>query len=368
MHSTDPHVTDRPTSARGPCCFIAPPDLLARLAAEGTGEEREAAVRTLAASAAIRTRRAIVGSLLREMGVAAIPQGFMAPPTGERHTVYDVEHGSRSSLPGSKARGVGDPPSSDEAVNQAYEGSDKTHDFYRDVYGRDSIDGNGMELVSSVHYEVGFDNAFWNGSQMVYGDGSGRIFVVGGLTKAVDVIAHELTHGVTEFTAGLKYRTQSGALNEHFSDAFGSLVKQYSLGQTAEQADWLIGAGTLVPTLGRALRSMKEPGTAFTGDPQPGHMRDYRDLPDDGDPRNDNGGVHINSGIPNRAFCLAAESIEGHAWEKAGRIWYATLTEHLRPESQFEDAANATVAVAGELFSASEQAAVRKAWEDVGVL
>jgi Zn-dependent metalloprotease len=292
----------------------------------------------------------------------------MAPPTGERHTVYDVEHGSRSSLPGSKARGVGDPPSSDEAVNQAYEGSDKTHDFYRDVYGRDSIDGNGMELVSSVHYEVGFDNAFWNGSQMVYGDGSGRIFVVGGLTKAVDVIAHELTHGVTEFTAGLKYRTQSGALNEHFSDAFGSLVKQYSLGQTAEQADWLIGAGTLVPTLGRALRSMKEPGTAFTGDPQPGHMRDYRDLPDDGNPRNDNGGVHINSGIPNRAFCLAAESIGGHAWEKAGRIWYATLTEHLNQESQFEDAANATVAVAGELFSESEQEAVQKAWEDVGVL
>lgn len=368
MHSADRHVTDSGLSSRRAPCFIAPPDLLARLAEEGTAEERTAALRTMAASASIRTRRSIVGSLLREMGVDAIAPGFMAPKTGERHTVYDVEHGGRSSLPGRKVRGEGDPPSSDTAVNEAYEGSDTTHDFYRDVYGRDSIDGKGMELVSSVHYGVDFDNAFWNGSQMVYGDGSGRIFVLGGLTKALDVIAHELTHGVTEFTAGLEYHTQPGALNEHFSDTFGSLVKQYSLGQTADQADWLIGEGTLVPTLGKALRSMKEPGTAFNGDAQPGHMRDYRDLPDDNDPRNDNGGVHINSGIPNHAFSLAAISIGGYAWEKTGRIWYTTLTERLQPESDFAEAAKATVAVAGELFSESEQEAVQKAWADVGVL
>jgi Zn-dependent metalloprotease len=363
MHSTDPQTRIHTT-----CCFITPPDLLDRLAKEGTAEEREAAVRTLAASAAIRTRRAIVGSLLREQGIAGVPAGFLPPPTGDRHTVYDVQHGSRSSLPGVKARTVGDPPSSDEAVNQAYDGSDKTHDFYRDVYGRESIDGNGMELVSSVHYENGFDNAFWNGSQMVYGDGSGRIFAVGGLTKAIDVVAHELTHGVTDFTAGLKYRKQSGALNESMSDVFGALVKQHSLGQTADQADWLIGEGTLVPALGKALRSMKEPGTAFAGDPQPGHMDDFRDLPDDGDPRNDNGGVHINSGIPNRAFYLAATAIGGHAWEKAGRIWYATLTGRLGPDSNFEEAASATVEVAGELFAETEQEAVRQAWVDVGVL
>ena len=203
---------------------------------------------------------------------------------------------------------------------------------------------------------------------MVYGDGSGRIFVEGGLTRALDVIAHELTHGVTQFTAGLEYHTQSGALNESFSDVFGSLVKQYSRGQTAGEADWLIGEGTLVPALGRALRSMKEPGTAFDGDPQPSHMDDYKDLPDDNDPRNDNGGVHINSGIPNRAFFLAAESMGGHAWEKAGRIWYVALTGRLQPESQFEDAANETVDVAGELFSESEQAIVRGAWGEVGVL
>src|SRR5262249_52781956 len=235
--------------------------------------------------------------------------------------------------------------------------------------GRDSVGGNGIELISSLHYGVGYDNAFWNGGQMVYGDGSGRIFIEGGLTKSIDVIAHELTHGVTQFTAGLEYHTQPGALNESFSDVFGSLVKQYSLSQTVDQADWLIGAGILVPQLGKALRSMEAPGTAFQGDPQPAHIRDYKDLPDDNDPRNDNGGVHINSGIPNRAFCLAAKALGGHAWEKAGRIWYVTLTERLQPDSDFQAAAQATVSVAGDLYSSGvEQEAVQKAWQEVGVL
>lgn len=215
-------------------------------------------------------------------------------------------------------------------------------EFYSEVYGRDSIDRRGMELISSVHYGVAFDNAFWNSAQMVYGDGSGRIFQEGAFTRPIDVVAHELTHGVTEFTSGLEYSTQPGALNESFSDVFGSLVKQYSLGQTADEADWLIGEGALVPAMGRALRSMKEPGTANSGDRQPGHMRDYLDLPDDNDPRNDNGGVHINSGIPNRAFYLAATAIGGNAWEKAGRIWYGTLTDRLGRRSSFERRATAT--------------------------
>jgi hypothetical protein len=142
-----------------------------------------------------------------------------------------------------------------------------------------------------VHYGVDFDNAFWNGAQMVYGDGSGRVFVKGALAQSIDVVGHELTHGVTSFTANLAYSKQSGALNESFSDVFGSLVKQRHLNQTADQADWLIGAGTLVPALGKALRSMSAPGTAYDGDRQPDHMDGYVDLPDDNDPRNDNGGV-----------------------------------------------------------------------------
>jgi Zn-dependent metalloprotease len=353
---------------RRPVCSIAPPDLLARLAAEGDPEQREAAIRTLAASASIRTQRTMIGRLRRQLDRTVGELAGLDLTEGRRQTVYDCQHLGRFFLPGSRARGDGDPAVADQAVNEAYDGSAATYAFYQDVYERDSLDGAGMELVSSVHYGVGFDNAFWNGAQMVYGDGSGRVFRVGALTGSIDVVAHELTHGVTEFTAGLVYSKQSGALNEHFSDVFGSLVKQHHQGQLAADADWLIGEGTLLPELGRALRSMSEPGTAYAGDRQPGHMDQYVDLPDDNDPGNDNGGVHINSGIPNRAFYLAATALGGYAWETAGRVWYATLTERLGTDSEFVEAAQATVEVAGELYSETEQSAVESAWKEVGVL
>ncbi len=353
---------------RGRCCGIAPPDLLARLAIEGDPQQREAAVRALATSAAIRSQRSLIGRLDRQLNLNIGQMiGFAVTPE-RRLTVYDNQKMGRPFLPGVRIRGWGEPAVQDGSVNQAYDGSSATYEFYRDVMQRNSLDGSGMELVSTVHYGVAFDNAFWDGGQMVYGDGSGRIFQIGGLTRALDVIAHELTHGVTEFTAGLAYSKQSGALNESLSDVFGSLVKQYSLKQTAAEADWLIGAGILVPQLGAALRSMSNPGTAYTGDRQPGHMDNYVDLPDDNDPRNDNGGVHINSGIPNHAFYLAAKEMGGFAWETAGKIWYTALTTRLRPTTQFIEAAQATIEVAGELFSSTEQTAVRKAWTEVGVL
>lgn len=349
-------------------CSIAPPDLLGRLAVEGTPKQREAAVRALATSAAIRSQRAVMGRLNRQLNVnVGRALGFDVAPD-RRLTVYDNKTNGRAFLPGVRARDWGQPPVEDVAVNQAYDGSSATYEFFRDVYQRNSLDGAGLELVSTVHYGVAFDNAFWDGAQMVYGDGSGRIFQVGGLTRALDVIGHELTHGITELTAALVYSKQSGALNESFSDVFGSLVKQYSLKQAAADADWLIGGGILVPGLGTALRSMMNPGTAYSGDRQPGHMDDYVELPDNNDPRNDNGGVHVNSGIPNHAFALAATAIGGNAWEKAGRIWYTVLTTRLRPDSQFDEAARATVDVAGTLFSSTEQDAVHEAWQQVGVL
>jgi Zn-dependent metalloprotease len=355
------------------CCSIAPPDLLARIIEEGEPDQRAAAVQTMAASASMRTQRAFVGRIARELGQDVRALTFMQPPeapAGVRQAVYDLEHGGRSQLPGRLVRGAGDPAVEDAAVNDVYEATEATYDFYREAYGRDSVDGRGMELISTVHYSTNFDNAFWNGAQMVYGDGSGRIFNVGALTGAIDVMAHELTHGVTQFTAGLEYSSQSGALNESFSDILGSLVKQRSLGQTVEEADWLIGEGALVPALGTALRSLKAPGTAYEGDRQPAHMDDYVDLPDDGDPANDNGGVHINSSIQNHAFYLAASAIGGYAWEKAGKVWYETLTgERLSPSAEFEQAATATVDVAAELFGeGSEREAVETAWRQVGVL
>jgi Zn-dependent metalloprotease len=365
-------ITDRcvHSQADRPCCLIAPLYLLARIAEEGDPEARNGALHTLTVSAGLRAQRAVVGHLVRQLGLDVAAAPFLAPQPGAHVSAYDAKNGG--DLPGTKMRGDGDPASADEAVNQAYDGAETTYGFYKDLFGRDSVDNKALELVSSVHYSTDFDNAFWNGSQMVYGDGSGRLFEVGGMTKAIDVIGHELTHGVTQFTAGLHYAGQSGALNESISDVFGSLVKQRTLGQTADQADWLIGAGILGPALqpGVALRSMKAPGTAHKFDQQPADMSAYMNLPIDDNPRNDHGGVHINSGIPNRAFQLAATAIGGNAWEKAGKIWYVTLTQHLQPDSDFRAAADATVAVAGELFGAggAEEQAIHDAWQTVGVL
>ena len=202
---------------------------------------------------------------------------------------------------------------------------------------------------------------------MVYGDGDGELF--NRFTIAIDVIGHELTHGVTQFEAKLVYSQQPGALNESMSDVFGSLVKQYSLNQTADQADWLIGAGLLAAGVnGVALRSMKAPGTAYDDpvlgkDPQPGHMNDYVNT------SSDNGGVHINSGIPNRAFYTVAMQLGGKAWEKAGQIWYVTLRDKLTSSSNFQICANQTFTVAGALFGAGslEQQAVKFGWAEVGI-
>lgn len=148
----------------------------------------------------------------------------------------------------------------DQAVNDAYDALGATYDLYSDIFQRDSIDGRDMRLVASVHYGKKFDNAFWDGQQMVFGDGDGKLFL--GFTKAIDVVGHELTHGVTQYTANLEDHKQSGALNESFSGVFGSLVKQYHAKEDAHSADWLIGEGILGPSIkGQALRSMAEPGT-----------------------------------------------------------------------------------------------------------
>ena len=180
-----------------------------------------------------------------------------------------------------------------------------------------------------MHYGVDYDNAFWNGERMVFGDGDGEIFT--GFTGSLSVIAHELSHGVIEDEGGLVYRGQSGALNESIADVFGALVEQHHLGQTVDEASWLIGEGIFTDAVeGRALRSLAAPGTAYDDDvlgrdPQPAHMDGYVVT------RDDNGGVHINSGIPNHAFYRTAMALGGHAWERAGRIWYRTITSGTLP-------------------------------------
>lgn len=338
-----------------PICCVVPPHILREIAKNGDPDQQDWAFQNLALSDRIRGQRDVMGNLTAVMLSAG----------GKRRTVFDAKNGTE--LPGTVVRGEGDPPSNDVTVNEAYDGAGATYDFYHDVFQRNSIDDQGLRLDSTVHYNQNYDNAFWNGQQMVYGDGDGEIF--NRFTVSIDVIGHELTHGVTQYEAGLVYMGQQGALNESMSDVFGSLVKQWVKKQTAEEADWLIGEGLFTSKIkGVALRSMKAPGTAYDDpllgkDPQPGHMKDiYKG-------NKDNGGVHINSGIPNRAFYLAAIAIGGYAWEKAGKIWYITLRDRLRPWSDFSRAAKHTIAVARELYgqNSTEQKAVRDAWKQVGV-
>lgn len=338
---------------------IIPPHILERIARSDDPQLRGIGGRALASLARtefLRGHRAAIGAIA---ALAAVPAGEL------RRSVHDA--GGTEVLPGKLVRSEGQPPVQDVAANEAYDGAGATDALYREVFGRASIDDRGMRLVSTVHFGKQYDNAFWDGRQMVYGDGDGVLF--NRFTAALDVIGHELTHGVTQCEARLRYDGQSGALNESFSDVFGSLVKQRALKQSAGDADWLIGEGLFTPRVkGRAIRSMREPGTAYDDptlgkDPQPGHMDGFVETADD------NGGVHINSGIPNRAFCLAATAIGGAAWERAGRVWYVVLRDRLRPDAQFRDAAQATTEVAASLYGADsrEVRAVRDAWATVGM-
>jgi Zn-dependent metalloprotease len=363
-------------------CGIVPPDLLRRIA-EGAGpdhpevpdEAAAAAQRTLDTDAQLRQLREVVaergrGDLrgpipglpnLRERS-PEVRKPAAAEPVVER-ALYDSQHTSK--LPGKLVRGEGKPATSDDSVNRAYDGLGATWQLYWSAFQRDSLDAEGLELIASVHYQVQYDNAFWDGQQMVFGDGDGTYF--NDFTSSVDVIGHELTHGVTQYTAGLTYVTQSGALNESLSDCFGSMVKQQVLGQEAADADWLIGEGLFTAKVnGVALRSMKAPGTAYDDprvgrDPQPANMSGYVDTNDD------NGGVHINSGIPNHAFYLASMGFGGSAWVKAGKVWYLALTQSLHRDADFMVAAAATVDAAGRLFGAPGATVVRSAWKQVGI-
>ncbi|GAA1758501.1 hypothetical protein GCM10009795_001080 [Nocardioides hankookensis] len=319
-------------------CRFVPPYLLARVAPQ-----------SLAVDATLRAGR----------GVPVTARQAVLAATAPAWTVHTADHAE--TLPGRVVRSAGSAPSGDEAVDEAATGITGALALFAEVYGRASYDGAGAPVSLTVHYGQDYDNAFWDGVQLVFGDGDGRVFER--FTKPVDVLGHELTHAVTEHTAGLVYEDQPGALNESVSDVFAACLKQRLLGQSADQADWLIGAGIFVPGIAaRALRDMAAPGTAYDDpalgrDPQVGHLDDYVSTSED------NGGVHLNSGIPNRAFQLAAVAIGGSTWEGAGRVWYAALTGGgVGPQSDFAAFAGATVAAAG-----AHADAVGTAWETVGV-
>lgn len=339
-------TSSRETSRTSKRCTFVPPYVLERLGADDA----------LAADAAFRSHREQVASARASAPESSAARAEPGEPAWTVHTA-----GNREVLPGRPVRTPGTPESGDLAVDEAAAGITATLEMFAQGLGRTSYDDAGAMVSITVHYGRDYDNAFWDGTQLVFGDGDGEVFER--FTKPVDVLAHEFAHAVTEHTARLVYRGQPGALNESVSDVFAICLKQRLLGQDAASGSWLIGEELFGPSVqARGLRDMAAPGTAYDDprlgqDPQPDHMDRYVETTDD------NGGVHINSGIPNRAFHLAAVAIGGTSLEGAGRIWYDALTSgDVSPRADFAAFAAATVAAAGDLADA-----VRGAWQQVGV-
>ncbi|RRO17005.1 peptidase M4 family protein [Saccharopolyspora rhizosphaerae] len=352
-------------TSRHPIQCLIPDYVLVEIAKQGDAEEREAALNTLAVSTTLRSARSQAEAARMAAGPAVVATQGLREPAVDR-IIRDAKNTRDTGAP--IVRKEGDPPVGDAAVDEAYDHFGHTWTFLFEVLARNSIDNAGMTLDGVVHYGKNVDNAFWDGDQMLFGDGSGTWFTR--MTKSLTVAAHELGHGVIQCDGPLVYQGESGALNEHLADVFGVMVHQWLLGQTAEDADWLVGAEILAEGVqGRALRSMKDPGTAYDDpklgkDRQPAHMKDLVITLED------NRGVHINSGIPNRAFYETAIALGGFSWERAGRIHYATLGHpQLRPNSDFRRFARLNHRVATQMYGANstEADAVAHGWNAVGV-
>jgi Zn-dependent metalloprotease len=347
-------------------CFIVPPHMLRVLKMRGDKKVAKMAAALLDEDVKVREHRASCAGrpMHLEAGVLLAPHSGAASVKNLQREIHDG--GGRAALPGKLARGEGDPCSDDEAVDSCYDMTGAVYDLVFERFGRDSLDGAGMPLVVTVHHRKNYNNAFWNGVQMAFGDGDGQIFRT---FLETTVVAHEMAHGIVQHSGGLAYQGQSGALNESIADVLGTIARQHAEGTDVYAADWLIGKGILGPEIsGEALRSMKMPGTAYSDallgqDPQPYHMRFYVDT------TADNGGVHINSGIPNHAFYLACMYLGGNAWERPGQIWYHALQRLNNPYATFHEWAAATVQSAITLhgLGAREVMAVRRAWTLVGL-
>jgi Zn-dependent metalloprotease len=283
-----------------------------------------------------------------------------------KREVYTAEN--TLNLSGTLIRNEGDPATGDIDADNVYDYAGNTYNFYKGLFGRNSIDNKGMKLVQTVHYGINYTNAFWEGKQMVYGEGDNQIF--SSFTSDIDVIAHELTHGVIQYECNLEYKDESGALNESLADVFGIMIKQKALQENVNQSNWLIGENTLIGSE-YAIRSLKAPGTAYVNhpilgtDPQVSHLKDYVEG------SYDNGGVHLNSGIPNHAFYLAAHHVGGYAWEKVGKVWYNAMCNSITvpTNATFLMFKDATIHEAIQLFGTTSNVAqeIRNAWNAVGV-
>jgi Zn-dependent metalloprotease len=342
-------------------CQIVPLHVLRRLSRDSklSREQRkhfadtmkiDTELRKLRDQAAKLTRVAsMVGTVRPLAAVAGVPPGI---------TVNDCNH--NQVLPGAL---VGDPDdSSDATTKRVFVETTAVAKFYSQVFSRNSIDDAGMTMISSVHYGEGYNNAFWNGSQMTYGDGDGAIFI--DFSKGDDVIGHELTHGVTQHSLQLTYVNEPGGLNESLSDCFGSMFRQWSANQNVNDADWLIGADIMGPTAQQrgltCLRDMAEPDADHCLSPQPTKFSQFKTGMD----------PHISSGIPNLAFTTICKAVGGNSWDKVGKIWYKSLTGFgPTPNMKMKAFANRTRSVAADLFAGDTAVAnaVDAGWQKVGL-
>ncbi|MBE9466474.1 M4 family metallopeptidase [Dyadobacter sp. UP-52] len=359
-------------SSHQPIQCIVPPYMSDKLLDEASKSKLPLILKTDLRNTRFRSDRAFFAKLTETQRAALIPPPKPAAKPVMKMQVYDMQHDTVIS----KGKLVWDngkekKPMDADTKNVVAAGT-ATWDMYYQIFGRNSVDNLGLVLKHYIHYDNKYDNAFWDGQRMVYGDGDGKIF--GSFTADPDIIGHELTHGVTQYESSLEYHMQSGALNESVSDVFGIMIKQRLLNLDVKKSKWLIGEN-VVKGAKYALRSMKAPGTAYVNhpdlgtDPQPATFDKLVNLPDTD--RGDWGGVHINSGITNFAFYVTAFNLGGFSWEKAGRIWYAALTDiqNLKPTASFFDFKNLTIQKAEILFGTGslEAKAVTDGWNEAKV-
>lgn len=352
-----------------------PPYMRLKLIAEDDAESSllKIDLLNLSLDAEIRSRRKTYSSLNQQqklvLAAAQLKMSLYNGNEGVAEPVREVYSANQlETLPGVLVRSEASAPSQDTDVDNVYDYAGYIWDFYYSEFGRNSIDNGGLKLIQTVHFGENYQNAFWDGKQMIYGDGDGKIFA--SFTTDLDVAGHELTHGVVQYECNLQYQNQSGALNESLADVFGIMIKQKVNNEDVKSSNWLIGENILIGDE-YAVRSLKAPGTAYVNhpqlgtDPQPSHMSGYTDDP------YDNGGVHLNSGIPNHAFYLAAYEVGGYSWEKVGKIWYNALcNKTLVPENAtFEQFKIATIEESAKLYGADNLVtlAVTNAWNSVGV-
>ena len=339
-----------------------PPFVLENLARAGV----EDAALTLHQDRLNRIERAFTVPDVATLTAAGAPMMEAGMGIVSRRHVYDSQNKWEFQV--KLVRDEGGPVGSDDAVNKSYDYIGNLLDFAMNKLNRQSLDNKGMDIICNIHYGEKYNNAFFDGKQITIGDGDGKIFT--DFSKSLDVIDHELGHGIVQWTANLEYHDQPGALNEHYADVFGTVVTQHVNDENADTADWLIGDEIMGPgteLYGESLRSMAAPGNAYDNtlmgkDPQPDHMKDFYTG------TADNGGVHINSGIMNKAFYLAARELET---ENAAMIWYTAL-QNLWPTANFNDAvaqivkATQLLIKANKIKSGSTQK-VRAAFNAVGL-